>query len=228
MEFDRMFLAAADDIYRTGNPSVPALIRNLRIGYAQACLILYQMEAIGLVGPDEGRKPRKMLLSTRKWRMIRPQIEEHIKNARKRASQKSISTKPGIPTRGNISILSSEEMLVILRNYDVVEEFRTKVRGVTFCNDDGTSRQSILALCDAGDQLRFSRYVYQGDPAYAVHSDWGQIGNLVADLAEDVASIVDSRERKCLILGQILNVTGGDCDKYFGCNISVTIYERNH
>lgn len=228
MEFDRMFLRAADDIYRTGNPSIPALTQNLGIGYAQAWLILHQMEAIGLVGPDEGRKPRKMLLSFRKWRLLRPQVEEHIKNAKKREFHNSTLTKLVEPTCGNISILSSEEMLVILRKYDVVEEFRTKVRGVTFSNDNGTSRQSILAYCNAGDQLRFTRFTYQGDPAYAVHSDWGQIGNLAADLAGDVAAIIDSRERKCLLLGQILNVTGGDNGKYFGCNISVTIYERNY
>lgn len=73
IQFDPLFQTAVDDIYRTGNPSAPALQKRLKIGYARATLILDQMEAVGLVGPFEGAKPRKMLMSKRRWLAIRPQ-----------------------------------------------------------------------------------------------------------------------------------------------------------
>jgi len=125
-------------------------------------------------------------------------------------------------TQGNISTLSDEEMAVFLQYYYKADEIRTKVKGVTFRNDDGTDRQTILVHCHAGDQLRFKLFEYDGAPAYAVYCDWGQIGNLSAELAEEIAA----REKPCIILGEILNVSGGYRGNYFGCNILINIYEK--
>lgn len=137
--------------------------------------------------------------------------------------------KPPTPVScGHISILSGEEMVTIIRHYKVVDEIRTKVKGVSFRNDDGTDRQTILAHCHAGDQLRFKPFEYKGSPAYAVYSEWGQIGNLSADLAEELAEMVAARDHKCLLLGEILNISGGYQGEYFGCNISLTIYEKRY
>lgn len=239
INFDPLFQRAVDNIYQTGNPSPTALQKHLRVGFVHACTLLDQMEAVGIVGPDEGRKPRKILLSKRQWLTIRPQcINSHCNHAASVSSEATQPERNVAPlcdytptaqiTSGNISILSSEEMVVIMRNYHVVEEIRTKVKGVTFRNDDGTDRQTILRHCHAGDQLRFGFYRYQGAPAYTVVSDWGQLGNLSADLAEELAEMISRRKNKCLILGEILNISGGNRGESFGCNISLTIYEKNY
>lgn len=130
---------------------------------------------------------------------------------------------PAKVSRGNISILSDDEMHVFLRYYYKADEIRTKVKGVTFRNDDGTDRQNILAHCHSGDQLRFKFYEYEGTPAYAVYCDWGQIGNLAAELAKEITA----REKPCIILGEILDVSGGYHGDYFGCNICLNIYEKH-
>ena len=39
------------------------LQRVLRIGHNRACRIVDQLEEAGVVGPDEGTKPRKVLMS---------------------------------------------------------------------------------------------------------------------------------------------------------------------
>lgn len=129
---------------------------------------------------------------------------------------------PAEISRGNISTLSDDDMHIFLQHYYKADEIRTKVRGVSYRNDDGTDRQCILAHCHAGDQLRFNRFDYAGAPAYAVYCDWGQIGNLSAELAEDIAA----REKPCILLGEILNVSGGYHGEYFGCNICLNIYEK--
>lgn len=165
-------------------------------------------------------------------------IWKRIASKRKSVSNNTISTAnyspnyavnndneydPPVPaSRGNISILSDEDMHTFLRHYYKADEIRTKVRGVSFRNDDGTDRQCILAHCHAGDQLRFRRFEYEGAPAYAVYCDWGQIGNLAADLAADLAA----RQKPCIMLGEILNVSGGYHGEYFGCNICLNIYEK--
>ena len=123
--------------------------------------------------------------------------------------------------------ITDQEMLVLLRYYNKVDEIRTKVKGVTYCNDDGSSRQSILAHCHPGDQLRFDYYQYHGSHAYAVFCELGQIGNLSAELADEIADYVERSSRKCLILGEILNISGGYHGEYFGCNIVVSVYEKH-
>lgn len=130
---------------------------------------------------------------------------------------------PATITRGNIEVLTDNEMHIFLRHYHKADEIKTKVKGVTYRNSDGTDRQNILAHCHAGDQLRFKAYKFKGDPAYAVYCDRGQIGNLSAELAEEIAA----REKPFIILGEILNVSGGYRGEYFGCNIRVDIYEKN-
>ena len=49
--------------------SIGMLQRNFKIGFNRAARIMDQLEEFGVVGPEEGTKPRKVLLTT-------PQLEE--------------------------------------------------------------------------------------------------------------------------------------------------------
>ena len=43
------------------------LQRRLRLGYARAARIMDELENMGIVGEQEGAKPRKVLLSKQQW-----------------------------------------------------------------------------------------------------------------------------------------------------------------
>lgn len=67
---DSLYEEAKDIILSTGNASTTFLQRKLKIGYARAASLIDQLEARGIVGPAEGSKPRKILVTKR------PTIEE--------------------------------------------------------------------------------------------------------------------------------------------------------
>lgn len=102
-----------------------------------------------------------------------------------------------------------------------VDEILTKVAGTSFNNSDGSSRQKILSRCRSGDRIELKYYRYKGEPAYAVHTHWGRIGNLPA---EDARALYNMPKNYC-VSGVITKVTGGRLGKYYGCNIQLTIYE---
>ena len=160
--------------------------------------------------------------------LTKPQIITVTEDTLERFESNIDQTEAPPATSTNEScLITDQEMLVFLRHYRKVDDIKTKVKGVTFRNDDGSSRQSILAHCHAGDQLRFSYYQFRGAHAYEVHSEWGQIGNLSADLADELAEFIIRNPHKCILLGEILNISGGYHGEYFGCNIVVTVYEKS-
>jgi len=61
---DELFKEAKDVIVKTGNASTTFLQRKLKIGYARAASLMDEMESRGIVGPQEGAKPRKILVKT--------------------------------------------------------------------------------------------------------------------------------------------------------------------
>ncbi len=63
MEEDSLYEEAKEVILNTGNASTTFLQRKLKIGYARAASIIDQLERRGVVGPGEGAKPRKILIS---------------------------------------------------------------------------------------------------------------------------------------------------------------------
>lgn len=59
---DELIKAACEIILETGKASTSLLQRKLKIGYARAARILDILEEKGVVGPQEGTKPRKVLI----------------------------------------------------------------------------------------------------------------------------------------------------------------------
>ncbi len=66
-EEDELFEDAVDTIINNNQASISILQRKLRIGYTRAARLIDLMEKKGMVGPYDGRNPRKILLSKEKY-----------------------------------------------------------------------------------------------------------------------------------------------------------------
>jgi S-DNA-T family DNA segregation ATPase FtsK/SpoIIIE len=62
-EKDELFDEAVRIVLETGQASTSNLQRRLRLGYTRAARIIDQMEAEGVIGPQQGAKPRDILIS---------------------------------------------------------------------------------------------------------------------------------------------------------------------
>jgi len=62
-ERDEMLEAAIEVVVELGQASTTLLQRKLRLGYARAARVMDQLENAGIVGPSEGSKPRKVLIT---------------------------------------------------------------------------------------------------------------------------------------------------------------------
>lgn len=60
---DSMLQPAIECVVEAGSASTSFLQRRLKLGYARAARIVDQMEQRGIVGPSEGSKPRKVLIT---------------------------------------------------------------------------------------------------------------------------------------------------------------------
>ena len=58
---------AVDTVIRAGQASVSMLQRHFRIGYNRAARIVDAMEAQGIVGPQDGSRPRQVLISREEY-----------------------------------------------------------------------------------------------------------------------------------------------------------------
>lgn len=121
-----------------------------------------------------------------------------------------------------IIITTNEALREFTAKHPLVADFYTKVVGVTFDNTNGTNRQDILSRCSAGEAVLFKPFRYQGSPALAVYSEHGQIGNLSAELAENLEN-----DYGCglILSGTISEVTGGTCGMKYGCNLHIKAYQ---
>jgi hypothetical protein len=121
-------------------------------------------------------------------------------------------------------------------NFPHIRSIHSKIRGVTYTNPDGASRQKIIQQwCQSGDALYFPRepknpvdpnaiqvrrVVCSDDPDHPRLGE--QLGYLSRELAEELAPDMD--RRGFILMGRILNVTGGHDHESFGVNIQVEQY----
>ena len=57
---DPLFEQVVKNVKDIGYASVSKLQRDFFIGYSRACRLIEQLEAAGIIGPQEGAKPRKV------------------------------------------------------------------------------------------------------------------------------------------------------------------------
>lgn len=125
-------------------------------------------------------------------------------------------------TRQNALVVSSENDLTkFALQHSLVEELQTKVVGVSYINADGSSRQPILSRCHAWDPVYLHFYRFHGEPAFAVVTDYGQIGCLSARLA---ARLYASYGERAIYAAKITSITGGANGLYYGCNLLIQVY----
>lgn len=65
-KLDTLFAQARDLVLKTGNASTTFLQRKLKVGYARAAGLMDQLEAANIVGPQDGSKPRQILVQEKK------------------------------------------------------------------------------------------------------------------------------------------------------------------
>ena len=76
-ETDEFFEQAVDLILEKEKASVSMLQRQFRIGYNRAARLMDELERRGLVGPEEGSKPRKVLITREQWEEMQSPTEEN-------------------------------------------------------------------------------------------------------------------------------------------------------
>lgn len=62
-EDDELFADAVTLVVQSGEASISRIQRRFRVGYARAARLIDTMEVLGIVGPYEGSKPRKVLIT---------------------------------------------------------------------------------------------------------------------------------------------------------------------
>ena len=88
-----------------------------------------------------------------------------------------------------------------------------KVAGVTFENEDGSSRQQFISRCRVGERVALTREIDNPYSEYAtavVRNNGQQIGYVPEYLAAEVCHEIELGYRVC---GLIKNLTGGTADK---------------
>lgn len=141
----------------------------------------------------------------------------------------------------NIAIVSANENYIGKINYlcellghprPVAEQHELKLVGVTFPNDDGTSRQeNIVEMRKYMDShpdepilLDAEKYTYVpeiGDPEPAIKISWN--GKCIGNLAKGVARDIDMRYVNPQFKAYLVSITGGNDGMNIGCKIHLGI-----
>ncbi|MDR1537690.1 MAG: hypothetical protein LBU32_06785 [Clostridiales bacterium] len=67
-DMDEFYKEAVEFLMTKGKASASMLQRQFRIGYNRASRLIEDLEAHGIVGPEDGSKPRKLLITMEQWR----------------------------------------------------------------------------------------------------------------------------------------------------------------
>ena len=103
-----------------------------------------------------------------------------------------------------------------IKPVETYEFYRVKTVGVTFNNDDGTSRQELIRklyyheppFTNKEIELALEEYEYRGEPAFKVLVDGYQLGNLSR---ADAKSMEENKDRCVTLCGA--EIVGGDTPK---------------
>ena len=148
--------------------------------------------------------------------------ERMIAVARNRNPRTCTYSNAGIADDDHTIVITTQEGWAdFLRKHRYMETSVTKVVGVTFQNDDGSSRQPILAKCHSGDPVALNLYFYEGLPAFAVVTENGQIGVLPQ---EEATRLYTMYGENVTYHAEIDHISGGYGGRYFGCVVSIEIY----
>jgi len=95
-EFDELFIEAARFVIEKQKASTAMIQRVFRIGFNRATRIIDQLYEAGIVGPEEGSKPRIVL-----WNSLNPELEEHLHNYINKSNKQISSVKQPDYTTSN-------------------------------------------------------------------------------------------------------------------------------
>ena len=100
-----MIPKAIEVVIEQGMASTTLLQRKLKLGYARAARIIDELSEKGIVGPYEGSKPRKVLITKEQW------YEMQARSSSSAPKQLTIEevTSPKITTPTFVDYSSSEE-----------------------------------------------------------------------------------------------------------------------
>jgi DNA segregation ATPase FtsK/SpoIIIE-like protein len=74
---DDLFNQAVQTVIENGSASVSVLQRRLGVGYPRAGKLIDELEKKHIIGPYEGSKPRKVLITRTEWLEIKAKGEEN-------------------------------------------------------------------------------------------------------------------------------------------------------
>ena len=98
--------------------------------------------------------------------------------------------------------------------------FEVQVAGVTYSNDDGSSRQHVVSMCHVDEHLLLIRdpgNQYDGNAIKVCRTTGAQLGFIPASVAANLAPLMDSGMKFTVI---VENVVGGDGYNY-GCTVRI-------
>jgi S-DNA-T family DNA segregation ATPase FtsK/SpoIIIE len=72
---DPLVMEAVDVILDAGQASTSYLQRRLKVGYARAARLMDELEDRGIVGPQDGSKPRELQITRSQWAEIKDRME---------------------------------------------------------------------------------------------------------------------------------------------------------
>ena len=105
---------------------------------------------------------------------------------------------------------------------ELLKSMTTRVVGVSFDNDDGTSRQDIISDLSVGEALLLNYHEYENEPAYAVTD---ALGNCIGHVSKELAVTIYQKYKDCYFAVSVDDITGGDSGLKYGCVINIDIYD---